>query len=144
MQKIIQEYTISTVDDLQLCTFLLQKGDIIFFYGDLGSGKTTFIRSLLQKYIQDPHLIVRSPTYTYYSQYENIFHFDLYRLEGYDEFLSIGGEEILQKKDIISLIEWPELLEPYIQPTKNIHIKIQWDMSRLIRITEYTDDSAHT
>jgi tRNA A37 threonylcarbamoyladenosine biosynthesis protein TsaE len=87
--------------------------------------------------LSDPTLVVRSPTYTYYQKYskeivgtkeigdrgetkENlpptssllppVYHFDLYRLEDYDTFISIGGEEILQNDDVIVLIEWPEIL----------------------------------
>jgi tRNA threonylcarbamoyladenosine biosynthesis protein TsaE len=111
MQTNAQQYTIKNIDELNDCIFTLEDGDTIFFYGDLGSGKTTFIRKLLQNHFKNPDLIVRSPTYTYYAQYDNISHFDLYRIEEYDEFLSIGGMEIRDHNNSICLIEWPELLE---------------------------------
>jgi tRNA threonylcarbamoyladenosine biosynthesis protein TsaE len=61
--------------------------------------------------MNDPILVVRSPTYTYYQKYStSIYHFDLYRLEDYDTFVSIGGEEILGDSCTITLIEWPEIL----------------------------------
>ena len=55
---------------------------------------------------------VKSPTYVYYNKYgENVYHFDLYRLGSYDDFVNIGGEEILDDRENICLVEWPELLE---------------------------------
>jgi len=67
---------------------------------------------------------VRSPTYTYYNKYgKNIYHFDLYRLSHYDEFFAIGGEEILDNEENISLIEWPELIGSYFKPTIEIFIQ---------------------
>jgi Threonylcarbamoyl adenosine biosynthesis protein TsaE len=90
--------------------------------------------------MDDPTLVVRSPTYTYYQKYSKIvgssdsridetnsssvpdhptilpssypaiYHMDLYRLEDYDIFVSIGGEEIAEDPTTIMLIEWPEIL----------------------------------
>jgi tRNA threonylcarbamoyladenosine biosynthesis protein TsaE len=141
MQTNVQQYRIKDISDLDHCIFTLNDGDTIFFYGDLGSGKTTFIRKLLQNHFKNPDLIVRSPTYTYYTQYESITHFDLYRIEEYDEFLSIGGMEIRDQKNSICLIEWPELLEWTISPTKIVHIHLQEDMSRFVEITTISDNS---
>jgi tRNA threonylcarbamoyl adenosine modification protein YjeE len=63
-------------------------GDRIFLRGDLGSGKSTFVRALLRHHLKDSALVVRSPTYTYYQKYEhNIYHFDLYRIESLDDLL---------------------------------------------------------
>ena len=66
---------------------------------------------------------VTSPTYTYYNKYNNIYHFDLYRLQDYNEFFAIGGEDILDNNEWIILIEWPELLEKYYQPDLEIILK---------------------
>lgn len=54
---------------------------------------------------------------------QNIFHFDLYRLQKYDEFFAIGGEEILDTPENISFIEWPEILEKYYKPTLEIFLR---------------------
>lgn len=91
MQKTITEYIIQDEKELDDIVFDLTAGDRIFFSGDLGAGKSTMIRHILRRYMEDPTLIVRSPTYTYYQKYgSNIYHCDLYRLEDYSTFVSIG------------------------------------------------------
>jgi tRNA A37 threonylcarbamoyladenosine biosynthesis protein TsaE len=51
-------------------------------------------------------------------------HFDLYRLETYDDFLNIGGQEYLERRDTIKIIEWPEILEDYFVPNYTIILDI--------------------
>lgn len=70
MQKNILEYIISDERDLHTILFDLVPGDRIFFTGDLGVGKSTFIRYLLRKHMNNENLVVRSPTYTYYQKYD--------------------------------------------------------------------------
>ena len=65
----------------------------------------------------------------------NIYHMDLYRLEDYSTWVSIGGEEIAQDSDSIMLIEWPEILDDSVTPTKKISIEVMEDGERKIRIT---------
>lgn len=97
--------------NLEKLPLSLQEGDILFFYGDLGAGKSTLIRSLLRSYFSDKDLTVRSPTYTYYQKYgKNIYHFDLYRVENPEDLLLIGATDILENRENICLIEWPEIL----------------------------------
>lgn len=62
---------------------------IIFLYGDLGAGKTTLSSKIIQALLPDKDIQVTSPTYVYYNIYQDITHFDLYRLENYDGFVSI-------------------------------------------------------
>ena len=71
MQKNTHEYIISSENELEKIIFDLSPGERIFFSGDLGVGKSTFIRYLLRKYTNNPVLIVRSPTYTYYQKYND-------------------------------------------------------------------------
>lgn len=66
---------------------------------------------------------VKSPTYTYYNKYGDIYHFDLYRLGSYDDFVNIGGEEILDDPENICLIEWPEILIGKYRPTIDVEIR---------------------
>ena len=144
--------TIRVTDEWSLkdAIFPLFPGDRIFFTGDLGAGKSTFIRQLLRHHLGDVDLIVRSPTYTYYQQYRswtassndqkdpisstysNIYHFDLYRIEDFSVFVEIGGMEIAEDTQSIMLIEWPEILDEHIKPSKTIHIKRNDDESRTI------------
>ncbi|MCK9272339.1 tRNA (adenosine(37)-N6)-threonylcarbamoyltransferase complex ATPase subunit type 1 TsaE [Candidatus Gracilibacteria bacterium] len=100
----------------------IKNGDIIFLYGDLGAGKTTFISYFISE-ILGINEKVKSPTYIHYKKYlDHIYHFDLYKLENYDEFVNIGGEEIFDDKNNISFIEWPELIENVYSPTYKIYI----------------------
>lgn len=141
MQNIEKEYIIKDEFWLDNCLFSLIPWDRIFFYGDLGAGKSTFIRKLLRHEFQDPTMIVRSPTYTYYEKYshpitgKNIYHFDLYRIEDYTTFVSIWGEEIFADPNSIMLVEWPELLEGFVEATRVVRIGIGENNERSICIT---------
>lgn len=103
----------------------LQKGMVIAFFGNLGAGKTFFIKGICRALEKDP-IIVTSPTFTYLNIYEAIFpvyHFDLYRLENAEQFLKMGFDEYLQS-DGICLIEWAEKIENLL-PSDVIKIKLE-------------------
>ena len=131
----LDTFIIPDEKSLENIVFPLVSGDRIFLTGDLGAGKSTFTRALLRHYFSDPHLIVRSPTYTYYQKYgTNIYHFDLYRLESLEDLFLIGAREILDDPQSICLIEWPEILGESERWTKKISIIRMEDESRKVEI----------
>ena len=140
MQKTLEEYHIFEEKELDNIPFSLVPWEKIFFYGDLWSGKSTFIRSILRRHFGDENLVVRSPTYIYYQQYGNIFHFDLYRVDSPAIWDSLGGEEILANTQNILLIEWPEVMGEYIIPTKKVFLKREEDGSRTIQIESFREE----
>lgn len=82
---------------------------ILCFFGDLGAGKTTFIKGLMEGRGVDKSR-VSSPTFVYMNIYEGqkpAYHFDLYRLKGSEEFLSMGFDEYLFSPGL-KCIEWSE------------------------------------
>lgn len=88
--------------------------DIVVFQGDLGAGKTEFIKGICDFFsVED---IVTSPTFAIINQYhaskeENdflIYHIDLYRIKNENELEEIGFTECLNDNDSIKLIEWPQ------------------------------------
>ena len=94
----------------------LKLGDIIFLYGEMGVGKTTFIRYLinsLQKENKNDITEITSPTFNLINEYEvgnvTIQHYDLFRIKDEKEIANIGIFENFSK--IISLIEWPEIIK---------------------------------
>ena len=108
------KYNLSQIDSLskKILSFL-SKSDCIFLFGELGSGKTTFVRSLIHQ-LQEKNKIkkteVTSPTYNLLNEYEiqnlKIMHYDLYRLKNDKEINQLG---IFQEDEkVISIIEWPE------------------------------------
>ncbi len=82
---------------------------MVCLIGDLGAGKTTFVKGLAS-YFGISEEIVLSPTFNYLNQYENIAHFDLYRLQGEEQFLSMGFDEYFAPP-FIACVEWPNILE---------------------------------
>ncbi len=111
-------YSLTSLNTLELD---ITKPSLVFLYGDLWAGKTT----LCQKFINDlkqTDIKITSPTYVYYNKYGDIYHFDLYRMEEYDNFVSIGWEEILDNNEGVIFIEWPQILESYYTPDLKISI----------------------
>jgi tRNA threonylcarbamoyladenosine biosynthesis protein TsaE len=83
---------------------------VVCFFGDLGAGKTTFIKGVAAGVSGSPENEVNSPTFTYlniYSGATTLYHFDLYRLRDADEFLSMGFDEMLFAGGVCC-IEWSE------------------------------------
>ena len=106
----------------------LKKGDIVVLTGDLGSGKTKFVEGILTYFGKEEE--ISSPTFTIVNEYgadENIYHFDVYRLEDVDEFYAIGGEDYFDKG--ICLIEWGEIIEE-ILPERYLKITFRRDLDK--------------
>ena len=88
---------------------LLRPGAVVAFTGDLGAGKTAFVRGMAQGLGVAGR--VTSPTFTIVNEYEGgrlpLFHFDLYRLASSDELFEIGWEDYLRRGGVCA-VEWSE------------------------------------
>ena len=111
---------ISSILDLQKITSSIKKillpGDVIFLYGQIGVGKTTFARLLINNYENEKKLRkseVLSPTFNIVFEYDikdfTIEHYDLYRLKNEQEIKNIGLFSNLKQN--ITIVEWPELIK---------------------------------
>ena len=111
---------ISSILDLQKITSSIKKillpGDVIFLYGQIGVGKTTFVRLLINNYENEKKLKkseVLSPTFNIVFEYDikdfTIEHYDLYRLKNEKEIKNIGLFSNLKQN--ITIVEWPELIK---------------------------------
>tara|TARA_B100001996_G_scaffold158102_1_gene120529 strand:+ start:287 stop:742 length:456 start_codon:yes stop_codon:yes gene_type:complete len=94
----------------------LKGGEIIFFYGEMGVGKTTFIRYLINQFQKNKNLKlteVTSPTFNLLNEYQVndlvIKHYDLFRLKDKSEIKNLDIFE--NQKNCITLIEWPQLVD---------------------------------
>ncbi len=92
----------------------IEDTNVIYLYGDLGSGKTTFTKAFVEALGIDK-FHVKSPTYTYIREYKlkdrNIYHIDLYRIAELDELLFQEIEELTENPNNILIIEWADKLQ---------------------------------
>ena len=126
---------VKTVELAKNFSKILKKGDIVFFHGEIGVGKTTFIRHLVNFLQLNNHLNlteVTSPTFNLVNEYDvGIFiiqHYDLYRLTSSDETKNIGLFE--NQKETLTLIEWPEKIDNKIDNKIDLFFEYGEDMNK--------------
>ena len=137
----------SEKDTFRFASNLAQRikvGSVVALLGNLGSGKTTFAKGFAMGLNITEH--VGSPTFKIISEYvgnpHNLYHIDSYRLEDENDFLKIGGEEFLNQKRGITLIEWASLIKG-ILPKDTIFIyfkRLPKKNTRQIRIEGLEDE----
>ena len=98
------------------------KGGIVALYGELGSGKTTFVQGLAAGLGIKKRIV--SPTFIFIRQYSNFYHIDLYRIEKPEDARGLGLEEILGDPANIVVIEWAEKIKNLL-PKKRIDVKFK-------------------
>ena len=122
---------------------IINANDIIFLYGEIGVGKTTFVRFFIN-YLESKNGIknsdVLSPTFNILYDYKvgniKILHYDLYRLKNYKDISQLGMFET--SNDSIKIVEWPELIES--KPKDRVDIQFQYSKlidSRKVKIVGF-------
>ena len=115
------KYNLSQIDTISKKIISnMSNTDCIFLFGELGSGKTTFARSLINQ-LQEKSKVnkteVLSPTFNLLHEYEiksfKVMHYDLYRLEGEKDIEQLGSFE--NSENVITVIEWPEKIKKSIE-----------------------------
>ncbi len=115
------KYNLSQIDTISKKILSnLSNTDCIFLFGELGSGKTTFTRSLING-LQEKNKInkteVLSPTFNLLYEYEirslKVMHYDLYRLEAIKEVDQLGIFE--NSENVITIVEWPEKIKKNVE-----------------------------
>ena len=114
---------------------IIKKGNTLLFHGEIGVGKTTFIRHLINHLQVNNHLKpteVTSPTFNLVNEYDvGVFiiqHYDLYRLKSMDETKNIGLLE--NQKEIVTLVEWPEKINDKINNKIDLFFEYGEDMEK--------------
>jgi len=128
---------------------IISAGDVIFLYGAIGVGKTTFVRFVinhLERKNRIKNSEVLSPTFNIVYDYDigdvKILHYDLFRLKNYKDISQLGMFETSQ--DCIKIIEWPELIET--KPKDRIDILFQYSKlinSRKVKISGFGKWKGH-
>ena len=122
---------------------IINEGDIIFLYGEIGVGKTTFVRNIVNC-LENRNKIkkseVLSPTFNIVYDYNvgnlKILHYDLYRIKNYNDISQLGMFET--SHDHIKIVEWPELIKQ--KPKNRIDILLKYSKlieSRKVKITGF-------
>lgn len=107
----------------------LKGNELMLLTGDLGSGKTTFAKYLLEA-LGFQRNSVSSPSFTLIQEYFNsgkrVYHIDLYRIEKESELSELGLLDILDSEDLV-LVEWPEIAEKHFENCERKILKIHFD-----------------
>lgn len=121
--EIISESETDTVNAAEKLAGQISDGDIFALSGDLGAGKTTFVKAVVAALeIEDSN----SPSFALVNVYEGkkkIFHFDFYRINKIEELYDIGFYEYIADNEAVKFIEWADLF-PEVLPDNYYHIEI--------------------
>lgn len=115
----------------------LHPGDLIAFYGPMGMGKTVFTRGIAKGLGVEKG--VSSPTFAIVHEYKGnfpIYHFDMYRIESFDDLYSCGFFDYLDGESIV-IVEWSENIEKAL-PQNAIKVSFQYGETENERIIEIT------
>ena len=107
---------------------VLKVGDVVLLHGEIGAGKTTFIRYLINS-LEKKNKVklgeITSPTFSILNEYEikniTVRHYDLFRIKDSNEIKNIGIYENIQ--DFITFIEWPDKIQKKIKKKYNLYFK---------------------
>lgn len=132
MEKRITKNALETQAFAKEIAHTLKNGDILALYGELGSGKTTFVQGLAKELGIDQRIV--SPTFIIMRSYDkNFYHVDLYRTETGKDIEGLGLQEIMGDNDSIVVIEWPEKIEKLLpERTKRMYFTYRSDNEREI------------
>ena len=121
----------------------LFQGTIMLFWGEMGSGKTTFIKSLCSGLGVLPEKVT-SPTYTLVNIYKSsllIFHVDLFRLTSPEQLYDMDRADLIAD-DGITMVEWPQMLQNYLtdEPILNLSFTTISDHHRRLKLETQTSE----
>jgi tRNA threonylcarbamoyladenosine biosynthesis protein TsaE len=138
MMEIIR---INTLKDIKVAAkqfiHLIGENKVFAFYGEMGTGKTTFIKAICKELGVTEN--ITSPTFALVNEYitknnGSIYHFDCYRLKNIREAYDFGADEYFFSGNFC-FVEWPEKIEELLPPeTVNVTIRVLMDESREITI----------
>ena len=132
MEKIIEIKSLDELDMVaQAVLDSLDGRTVVAFDAPMGAGKTTLISRIAEQLGAEDD--VTSPTFAIVNEYVGqrvIYHFDMYRIERWEEALDFGSEEYLSSGELC-LVEWPEKIEPLLpEDTMVVKIEILSDTAR--------------
>lgn len=139
----MQEISIQSLDHIQEAArkFIaaMEDNTVFAFYGKMGAGKTTFIKSICEELgVTD---VITSPTFAIVNEYrsdnsgELIYHFDFYRIKKLEEVYDMGYEDYFYS-GAICFIEWPELVEELLPGnTVKVTIEESTNEERILKMT---------
>ena len=145
IEEFLSRSELETCDIARQCAASLHEGDIVLLTGQLGAGKTVFMRGITEFFACDKQL--SSPTFSLFNIYEGVLkgepvllhHFDLYRIESPRELEAIGFDEYLSN-GYISVVEWGERFPEYAS-RYNVQVTLEYagDESRRIVIKRLSE-----
>ena len=132
MERVIEIHSLDELDKVAEAVLASLNGrTVVAFDAPMGAGKTTLISRIAAALGCEDD--VTSPTFAIVNQYEGsrtVYHFDMYRIERWEEALDFGSEEYLSSGELC-LVEWPEKIEPLLpEDTMVVKIEILSDTAR--------------
>lgn len=121
----------------------LKAGDTILLYGNLGYGKTTFIKGIMKglgvskRVVSPTFVIMRTHVTENKKGIKRIYHFDLYRIEDDEKLSGVGIDENFLDSEAIVIIEWPEKVKKLPEKRWEVKIEMNRDNTRTFNILEY-------